>query len=105
MASSFAEYQALLKNFHQQVVTVWSQSCKGQGLEILDLRLGGLIARADTACQRINAYLAGSIAELSELEETILPYNGVLPEDGVFPYYSTYGDIITTNTLSHVWLF
>gem|GEM_PF-5421083 len=80
---------------------VWSQECKGQGLEIIDLRLGGLAARCRALCQRLELYKKGELATLTELDEPELPYQGTLAMDGHTPGRESYGEIVTANTLCH----
>lgn len=54
----------------------WQKENKIFGLDVFDIRLGGLIQRIDTAIQRINDYLNNHISQIEELEETILYYDG-----------------------------
>lgn len=61
------------KAFHKAVAYQWEQENKIFGYEVLDLRLGGLEARIQSAIGRISAYLNGSLPQLPELEEPILP--------------------------------
>ena len=61
------------KAFHKAVAYQWEQENKIFGYEVLDLRLGGLEARIQSAICRISAYLNGSLPQLPELEEPILP--------------------------------
>lgn len=89
------------KVLHAATVTVWSRECKGQGLEVLDLRLGGLSGRCRALCQRLTLYLAGKLDTLTELDEPYLPYSGLLAEDGRTPGREAYGEIVTANTLCH----
>lgn len=89
------------ETLHTATVTVWSQECKGQGLEILDLRLGGLRGRCRALCQRLALYETGKLDTLTELDEPYLPYSGLLAEDGCTPGREAYGEIVTANTLCH----
>lgn len=86
---------------HTAAVEVWSQECKGQGLEILDLRLGGLSARCRALRRRLELYQSGALDTLSELDEPYLPYRGMLAKDGCTPGREAYGEIVTANTLCH----
>ena len=89
------------KQLHRATVPVWSQECKGQGMEIIDLRLGGVQARCHALIQRLKLYQEGSLDTLSELDEPELPYRGLLSEDGHTPGRESYGEIVTANTLCH----
>lgn len=51
---------------------LWQQQRRGNGFEIIDVRLGGQIARCNTVTWRINEWLAGR-DDLAELREPILP--------------------------------
>ena len=54
---------------HKAHKTAWFRNNKIIGWQNLDIRYGGVAARCDTAIMLINAYLAGEIATLEELEE------------------------------------
>jgi len=51
---------------------VWQQQRRGNGFEIIDVRLGGQIARCETVSWRIKAWQAGR-DDLAELHEPLLP--------------------------------
>ena len=95
------EMKAQVEALHELTVEVWSQERKGQGMEILDLRLGGVAARCRALCKRIELFTEGRIDALSELEESFLPYQGILSLDGHTPGREAYGEIVTANTLCH----
>lgn len=86
---------------HSAAVLVWSRECKGQGMEVLDLRLGGLAGRCRALIQRLALYQSGALEQLTELEEPPLPYRGLLAQDGCTPGREAYGEIVTANTLCH----
>lgn len=86
---------------HSATVLVWGQECKGQGLEVLDLRLGGLSGRCRALCQRLTLYERGALETLTELDEAYLPYSGIVALDGRTPGREAYGEIVTANTLCH----
>lgn len=52
---------------------VWMSVFKPQGWEVLDLRYGGVIARLQTARDRLKQYLSGKVHALEELAEPRLP--------------------------------
>lgn len=60
------------KEFHRAVEYQWNAENKIFGYDVLDLRLGGLEARIDSAIRRLEAYINGSLEQLPELEEPIL---------------------------------
>lgn len=53
---------------------IWMRENKPFGWETLDIRYGGLIARADTAIVRLEQWLEGKLTVLEELEEERLPF-------------------------------
>lgn len=52
---------------------MWLSDNKPFGLEVIDVRYGGLVARIDSTILRLNAYLDGHIDRLEELDEPRLP--------------------------------
>lgn len=63
-----------IAQFHRCVRTRWLAENKAFGLEVLDLRLGGLKTRVLLAAERLGDYLEGRVDRLEELEEEVLPY-------------------------------
>lgn len=59
---------------------IWMKECRPFGYEVLDIRLGGLTARLDSASKRIRGYLDGRWQSLPELEEERLYYK--MPAEG-----------------------
>ncbi|MBQ9086107.1 MAG: beta-N-acetylhexosaminidase [Clostridia bacterium] len=59
----------------------WMEYYKPFGWEVHDIRYGGLIARFDTAKERLTQYLGGAIDRLEELEEVRLRMDGQLSDD------------------------
>lgn len=100
-AELLAQLEQRAEQLHYAAVAVWSQECKGQGLEIIDLRLGGLAARCCALRQRLELYKEGKLSTLTELDEPELPYQGSLASDGHTPGRESYGEIVTANTLCH----
>lgn len=56
---------------------LWYSAYKGFGFDILDTRLGGVLAGIDTAAFRIRQYLSGEVSHIEELEEVRLPYKAI----------------------------
>lgn len=84
-----------LKVFHRLVYAQWQKECRIHGYEVLDLRLGGLESRIETASQRLEAYLSGELDRLEELEGKRLTMD-CRPDDRIEgseamckPYFST----------------
>ena len=66
-----------LEEFQESNEIQWQIECKPFGYEVLDGRLGFLKNRIITANKRIQKYLDGEIDKIDELEQEILPYNGM----------------------------
>lgn len=66
-----------LEEFQESNEIQWRTECKPFGYEVLDGRLGFLKNRIITANKRIQKYLDGEIDKIDELEQEILPYNGM----------------------------
>lgn len=62
-----------LRKFHRKI---WHDVNLPFGWEILDIRYGGLIARIDSARDRIKDYLDGKVDKLQELKEERLFFSG-----------------------------
>lgn len=58
---------------HNNLATLWLKNNKPFGLDRLDLRFGGTLARIRRAEMRLNSYLSGEIEHIEELEEERLP--------------------------------
>lgn len=53
---------------------IWMNECKVFGYEVLDIRIGGVGVRLQSAKRRLQKYLAGEVCRIGELEEPLLPY-------------------------------
>lgn len=60
----------------------WMKENKAFGLDVFDLRIGGLHQRVKTAQLLIIQYLSGDISCIEELEEEILAFSGKYNEPG-----------------------
>ncbi len=56
-----------VKAAHKAYHRLWLEHNKAFGMEIQDIRYGGLLARIDTAIERIEDFCAGRITEIEEL--------------------------------------
>lgn len=54
----------------------WMLTYKAFGWEILDIRYGGVLARIDSAIDRIKDYLKGAVDKIEELQEERLYFDG-----------------------------
>ncbi len=62
-----------LQKFYKAFRTLWLKENKGFGMEIMDVRIGGLIARIDTVSEILSDFLKGTTEKIYELEEKRLP--------------------------------
>jgi len=65
-----------IKKFYDAYKEQWFTENKPFGLEIQDLRTGGLIFRLGECAERLEAYIDGKIETIPELEEALLDVNG-----------------------------
>lgn len=64
----------------------WYKENKSFGFEVIDGRLGFLKNRLLTAIDLVSKYLAGSIEQIDELEEEILPYSQDVKDEDLFAW-------------------
>ena len=64
------ELERFRDRFHRQ----WLLENRAFGLDVMDLRLGGLLQRVDTAAERLTAFVGQEVDRLEELEEPLLPF-------------------------------
>lgn len=64
--------EQFIKVYHSQ----WLEENKIYGLDVFDLRIGGLVQRVNSAMLRIQAFLDGKITRIEELEEEVLFFDG-----------------------------
>ena len=62
-----------LQKFYSAFRTLWLKENKSFGMEIMDVRIGGLIARIETVSIILSDYLKGRTEKIYELEEERLP--------------------------------
>ncbi|WP_161980615.1 beta-N-acetylhexosaminidase [Streptococcus sp. S784/96/1] len=65
----------LVHEFHVTYSRQWLIENKVFGLDTIDIRLGGLLARIQRAHERLTAYLLGHVKRIDELEVDLLPHN------------------------------
>lgn len=70
-----------LDRFRDAVEECWMAEKKRSGFDVLDIRLGGVRARAKSAIRQIQEYLAGRLDSIEELEEDRLSYNNKTDEE------------------------
>lgn len=73
------EYKILIKKLtklHKAFKEVWFSEKKGNGFEIIDYRIGGLVMRIKDCRAQIIDYCRGKTSKIDELELTILDFYG-----------------------------
>lgn len=86
--------QKFLKVYRKQ----WLRENKPHGFDIQDIRIGGLIARTESAKERLEAYVEGTILRIEELEEEQLSYFGIEPDTRrPLTWVASWSHIATTN--------
>ena len=76
LAEDYASVQGYIETFYEAYRKQWMLENKPCGFEIHDQRMGGLLMRVKHCQKRIEAYLAGELERIEELEETILDIEG-----------------------------
>lgn len=66
----------LLIIFYDAYENQWMKENKGNGFDVQDIRIGGIIVRVEHCIKRLEKYLNGDIIEIEELENTQLDYFG-----------------------------
>ena len=69
LAKQAQEAAARVGTFSRTMGKQWFRENRPFGWEVLDIRLGGVKARLESAAQRVTDYLQGRTARIEELEE------------------------------------
>lgn len=92
----YDKLSVLLEDFYNKYRVVWYKERKGNGFEVQDVRLGGLMCRLKNCRRLLAEYLDGKKERLEELEEKRLSFN---TDDNLKD--NNYGKAVTVNTLTH----
>ena len=65
-----------LKEFLESFRSMWYTDNKPHGFDVQEIRLGGTIQRLESCRERLEAYVAGKIVCIEELEEQSIDFNG-----------------------------
>lgn len=100
--SRLEELRVSLHTLKDRYRELWLHDCKPFGFEVLDIRLGGVIARVEYAQARIGDYLAGRVKSLPELEEERLPHERRMNtgQDGLCRF-NRWHRTVTTSYIGH----
>lgn len=93
------EISSRIYDFYQAFRDVWMTENKGYGFEVSDVRIGGMIYRAQSVKQTLEAYLKGDRIRIEELEEERLNYfGGQIEGEAVFaPLHNQWNTLFTIN--------
>lgn len=101
MVEELREIKTELQAFYDAYREFWLQDYKGFGFEVMDVRIGGLLARIQTVTVVLRDYLAGRTEHIYELEEERIEYFcGQLQGDEV--YAPMHGCWATAYTVNHI---
>lgn len=97
------EILRLTEQFIEKYRAMWLEENKIFGLEIIEIRLGGLERRIKTAMHRINEYLTGETKVLPELEEERLYFDcRVDPDTSLTIGVSKWGPIVSGSPINDI---
>lgn len=74
-ADGFSSLKQKVENLYTSYIRLWESTNKPFGMEVIDLRYGGIITRLNTASRRLHEYCDGKIDSLEELEQERLYYS------------------------------
>lgn len=94
---TYPELVGRVKALHKAFYIQWHMENKGQGFEVMDVRLGGLIQRIKTCAMKLQTHLETGLP-IEELEDQILPFKCGDREDQHLTYYN-WANYVTVNTL------
>ena len=90
-----------IQKFHNEFRSLWMRENKGYGFEVMDLRVGGMVSRADTVIMLLRDYLDGRTDKIYELEAERLDYwCGTTPEESRYsPMHNLWQTMYTVNNI------
>lgn len=99
------DYKKLEKKlgvFYEAYKSEWMREKKPHGFDVQEIRMGGLALRVKECRKTLEAYLAGKLSRIEELDEPNLDLRGGgLEMAGEPVYYNQWGSIVTANVISH----
>lgn len=93
------ELKKALRAFHKNMRKLWYKECKGQGFEVIDIRLGGVMERINSTIYRLDKYLENEIDIIEELEEERLYFLNNITNQSKQISFNQYQRIVTKNIL------
>lgn len=83
IALELGELGERVKSFYGKNRVQWFKENKPHGFDVIDYRLGGLIARVAACKDRLEDYVSGKIDKIDELHEQLLPADVFLARNPV----------------------
>lgn len=74
------ELAARAERFIEIYRAQWERENKSFGLDVFELRMGGLLQRLKSAIRRLESYASGDLDRVEELEQPVLPFDGRIDE-------------------------
>ena len=101
LSELFVDYEEVTQKLHKFLKVYrkqWLRENKPHGFDIQDIRIGGLIARTESAKERLKEYAEGTVSCIEELEEEQLSYFGIEPDTRrPLTWVANWTHIATTN--------
>lgn len=96
--------QNKIRSYYTVYKRLWMQTNKATGLEIHDIRYGGLIMRLETVKERLLDYADGRIERLPEAELEQLPYSyaGATQSKNIYTNEALWQNIVSANAIGGV---
>ena len=89
----------LLDEFYRAFKAQWFRESKPFGFEVHEIRIGGLRLRLLSTKERVEAYLNGSVAEIPELMEEILPISEYREGFAVYSGLNSWQKIVSSSAI------
>jgi hypothetical protein len=89
----------LTKNFYLSFRRYWYTDYKLNGMEVQDIRLGGLMTRLWDVKEILSSYIAGERDSIDELEHEVLDFAGEKDADGKPINHNSWADALSANVL------
>lgn len=99
IAEDYEKALQLLEKYHESFQTLWYTENKPYGFDVQDIRLGGLMQRLKSCRRRLLEYAQGTIENIPELEEELLPYDAGKITDGDTPCLNSWAGNASVNIL------
>ncbi len=99
--SDCKKLKKLVEVFYEKFEKQWMIENKGNGFDVQDIRIGGIIARIKHCTERLEKFVNGEISKIDEIEEVPLDFFGngteYIKEDKEI---NSFQEIFTANRLS-----